>query len=82
MSQKISPLSSGIYAHKTVYRSYTGYGRLVSEKVLGISRGSLIGRLFVNFFVFLMSGVVHAVVHHQIGLSSRATLRVTCTVGM
>jgi hypothetical protein len=58
--------------HKAVYRSYTSYAGLVSEQVIGLPRASISGRLFVNFFVFLTSGIVHAIVYRQIGYTCGA----------
>ena len=58
----------GKYWHRLVYRSYTAYGSVVSERLLRLRRDSLVGRLVVNFVVFFLSGIIHALVTWQLGL--------------
>ncbi|MCJ1453678.1 hypothetical protein MMC28_004026 [Mycoblastus sanguinarius] len=57
----------GKFWHRLVYRTYTGYGALISQKLFGFRRGSLLDKLLVNFSVFLFSGVIHALVTFQLG---------------
>jgi hypothetical protein len=56
----------GEFWHRIVHRSYTGYGHLVAS-TLRLAPGSWTRRLFVQFVVFLLSGVVHAVMTWQMG---------------
>jgi len=57
----------GKFWHRLVHRSYTGYGILLANG-LGLPRG-IFSKLFVNFFVFFMSGAVHAIMTWQMGFS-------------
>ena len=57
----------GKFWHRLVYRHSTAFGLLISEKILRLRRGSALEQLFVNFSVFLLSGVVHALVTLQLG---------------
>ena len=59
----------GKFWHRLVYRTNTAFGLLISEKILRIRRGSYLERLFINFSVFLFSGVVHALVTLQLGFT-------------
>ena len=58
----------GKFWHKLVYRTYTSYGKVISINILRIPQKGMTGRLFVNFFVFLLSGIVHQVVTRHLGL--------------
>ena len=74
---KISESSSirgfwGKFWHRLVYRSYTSYGKFASLNLLRLPRNSIVGKLFVNGFVFLLSGLVHAVTIRQLGFSCGA----------
>jgi hypothetical protein len=51
----------GKFWHKLIYRSGTSYASFVSVYILGLSRSSPLGGLFVKFFVFLLSGINHAI---------------------
>lgn len=53
--------------HKLIYRSYTSYGKFISLHVLRFPKNSMAGRIFINFFVFAMSGTAHAVTVRQLG---------------
>jgi hypothetical protein len=55
--------------HRLVYRSYTSYGIWISKNILRLPRSSFVGKLFINLFVFTMSGVVHALAILQLGYS-------------
>jgi hypothetical protein len=59
----------GKFWHKLVYRSYTSYGIFISSRILGLPKKSMVGRLFINFFVFFLSGCVHGLVQLQLGYS-------------
>jgi hypothetical protein len=59
----------GKFWHKLIYRTYTSYGKVISIDVLRIPQKGILGRLFVNFFVFLSSGIVHQVVTRHLGLT-------------
>lgn len=66
----------GKFWHRLVYRSYTSYGKFISLVVLRLPRNSIIGKLFINGFVFVLSGVVHAVMIRQMGFSCGAMAEV------
>jgi len=51
----------GKFWHKLIYRSGISYASYVSIYILGLSRSSPLGGLFVKFFVFLLSGINHAI---------------------
>jgi len=53
--------------HRLIYRSYTSYGIWISKNILRLPRSSLIGKLFINLYVFAMSGFVHAITIRQLG---------------
>lgn len=57
----------GKFWHSLVYRSYTNYGIVISTKIFGLPRRSMVGRLLVNFLVFFLSGCIHALVELQLG---------------
>ena len=57
----------GKFWHNLVQRSYSAYGSLLSQKILRLKPGSFADRTFVNFSVFLISGVVHACITVQLG---------------
>jgi hypothetical protein len=59
----------GKYWHRLVYRSYTSYGKWVSQNILRLPRNSLIGKMFINFYVFAMSGAAHAIAVRQLGFT-------------
>jgi Membrane bound O-acyl transferase family len=59
----------GKFWHKLIYRTYTSYGKVISINILRIPRKGILGRLFVNFFVFISSGIVHQVVTKHLGLT-------------
>jgi hypothetical protein len=59
----------GKFWHRLVYRSYTGYGIVLSETVIRLPRSSFLGKLLVNFVVFFLSGVVHALVTWKLGFT-------------
>jgi hypothetical protein len=59
----------GKFWHKIIYRTYTSYGKVISINILRIPQKGILGRLFVNFFVFLASGIVHQVVTRHLGLT-------------
>ena len=48
--------------HRIVYRSYTAYGLRISRGLCGLRGRSLAEKVFVSMFVFLLSGVMHALV--------------------
>lgn len=62
----------GKFWHRLVYRSYTSYGILISKHIFRLPKSSFIGKLFINFFVFTMSGAVHALAIWQLGYSCGA----------
>lgn len=62
----------GKFWHRLVYRSYTSYGKVISLNILRLPRNSIVGKLFINGFVFLLSGLVHAVTMRQLGFSCGA----------
>lgn len=62
----------GKFWHRLVYRSYTSYGKFISLNVLRLPRKSMTGKLFINGFVFVLSGVVHAVTLRQLGFTCGA----------
>jgi hypothetical protein len=55
--------------HRLVYRSYTSYGVWIVKNILRLPRTSFIGKLFINAYVFTMSGLVHALAIRQLGYS-------------
>lgn len=57
----------GKFSHKLVYRSFTAYGIWISKNILRFPRTSFVGKLFINCFVFAMSGTIHAVALYQLG---------------
>jgi hypothetical protein len=59
----------GKFWHKLIYRSYTSYGKFISINILKIPQNGVLGRLFVNLFVFLLSGIVHQIVTRHLGLN-------------
>ena len=59
----------GKFWHRLVQRSYEAYGSLLSRKVLGLLPGSFADRSCVNFSVFLISGIVHALITVQLGFA-------------
>jgi hypothetical protein len=59
----------GKFWHKLIYRTYTSYGKVISTNILRIPQKGILGRLFVNFFVFFFSGIVHQVVTRHLGLT-------------
>jgi hypothetical protein len=62
----------GKFWHRLVYRSYTSYGKFISLNILRLPRNSIIGKLFVNGFVFILSGLVHGITLRQLGFSCGA----------
>jgi hypothetical protein len=62
----------GKFWHRGGYRSYTSYGKFISLHILRLPRNSIIGKLFINGFVFVLSGVVYAVMLKQMGFSCGA----------
>lgn len=59
----------GKYWHRLVYRSYTSYGVWISKNVLRLPRNSVVGKMFINLYVFTMSGFAHAFAVRQLGFS-------------
>ena len=59
----------GKFWHRIVYRSNLGYSLLVARKILRTKPGSAADRLVVNFLIFFISGVVHALVTLRLGFS-------------
>ena len=59
----------GKFWHKLVYRSYSSYGSIISLHFFRLPRDSRLGKLFVHFFVFFLSGGVHAVVTKSLGFT-------------
>lgn len=59
----------GKFWHRLVYRSYTGCGILLSEKIFRLPSDSGVGRLLINFIVFFLSGIVHALVTWKLGFT-------------
>lgn len=57
----------GGFWHSLVYRAYTSWAKLVSQRVFRMERNGMIGKVAVNFLVFLFSGVTHALVSWQLG---------------
>ena len=57
----------GKFWHRLVYRSYTSYGIWISKNALRLPKSSLIGRLFINFFVYTLSGCLHMLAAYQLG---------------
>ena len=51
--------------HKLVYRSYTSHGIWITKNILRLPHSSFIGKLFINLYVFLASGTVHALATRQ-----------------
>ena len=67
----------GKFWHRLVYRSYTSYGIWISKNILHLPKSSLIGKLFINFFVFTMSGCVHVLAIRQLGYTCGAWEEIT-----
>ena len=59
----------GKFWHYLVQRSYSTYGSLLSQKVLGLPPGSFADRTCISFSVFLISGIVHACITAQLGFT-------------
>lgn len=59
----------GKFWHRIVYRTNLCYGSLISRKILGLRAGSAVDRLVINFSVFFISGVVHALVTLKLGFT-------------
>jgi hypothetical protein len=59
----------GKYWHRLVYRSYTSYGKWISKNILRLPRNSIVGKMFINFYVFAMSGTAHAIAVRQLGFT-------------
>ena len=59
----------GKFWHRIVYRTNLGYGSLVSRKILRLQADSAVDRLVVNFSIFFISGVVHALVTLRLGFT-------------
>ena len=57
----------GKFWHRLVYRSYTSYGIWISKNILCLPKSSLIGKIFINFFVYTLSGCVHMLAIRQLG---------------
>lgn len=57
----------GKFWHRLVQRSYGAYGSLLSQKILRLPPGSFTDRVWVNFPVFFISGMVHALITLQLG---------------
>lgn len=57
----------GKFWHRLVYRSYTSYGIWISKNILRLPKSSLLGKLFINFFVYTLSGCVHTLAIRQVG---------------
>lgn len=57
----------GKFWHRLVYRSYTSYGIWITKNIFRLPKSSFIGKLFINLFVFTMSGGVHALTIRQLG---------------
>ncbi|KAH8590776.1 hypothetical protein B0O99DRAFT_300972 [Bisporella sp. PMI_857] len=55
--------------HRLVYRSYTSYGAFISKHILRLPRSSFVGKMFINLYVFAMSGFAHAIAVRQLGFS-------------
>jgi hypothetical protein len=55
--------------HRLVYRSYSSYGIWITKNVLRLPHSSFIGKLFINLYVFSMSGIVHALAIRQVQYS-------------
>jgi hypothetical protein len=53
--------------HRCVYRTYLAFAIPFSEKVLRLRQRSMPGQLVINFIVFLISGIMHALVTRQMG---------------
>lgn len=62
----------GRFWHRLVYRSYTSYGIWITKNVFRLPKSSIIGKLFINCFVFTMSGAIHAIAMLQLGYSCGA----------
>jgi hypothetical protein len=59
----------GKYWHRLVYRSYSSYGIYISKNILRLPQNSFVGRMFINFFVFAMSGAVHTISLAHLGFT-------------
>lgn len=59
----------GRFWHRLVYRCYGSYGRLFSNEVLGIKKGTALDRVVCNGMVFFLSGCVHGAVTWRLGIS-------------
>ncbi|KAK3167037.1 hypothetical protein OEA41_010162 [Lepraria neglecta] len=57
----------GKFWHRLTYRTYKTYGAIISENFLRLRPGGVVHRLAVEFFVFLSSGAIHAMVTWQLG---------------
>lgn len=57
----------GKFWHRLAVLPYSNYGKIVAEKIFGFRPGSLLYKLAIAFTIFLISGVVHAVVSWQLG---------------
>lgn len=55
--------------HRLVYRSYSSYGIWITKNILRLPHSSFIGKLFINLYVFSMSGIVHALAIRQVQYS-------------
>ena len=57
----------GRFWHRSTFRTYTGYGNLVAEKALRLRRGTATHKICVEFVVFFVSGVTHALTTRMLG---------------
>ncbi|KAL8791761.1 MAG: hypothetical protein Q9195_005637 [Heterodermia aff. obscurata] len=57
----------GRFWHRSTFRTYMGYGNAVAGGMLGLRRGTVGHRLCVEFVVFLVSGVTHALTTRTLG---------------
>ena len=60
----------GRFWHRSTFRTYTGFGNLLCEKALGLRRGTAAHRICVEFTVFLVSGITHALTTRALGFRS------------
>ena len=60
----------GRFGHRTTFRTYIAYGNLVSEKIFRLRRGTTAHKLCLEFTVFLVSGITHALTTWTLGFKA------------
>ena len=57
----------GRFWHRITFRTYIGYGNFVAEKILRLRRGTVSHKICVEFTVFFVSGITHALTTRTLG---------------